>query len=262
MTLCGHLHYTGDRVDLISDLIEDCGISYKLPPGMPINTALDKIPYAGCLDYKYSANGRLDWTIVGTNLWGSELDGLEDVRVPFYVKIERDDGAVFDLENPGTLCNENFNKGRHFYRYADMSIKEAISMHINGILNPISEDSTWILKMYIESLLSNALRLDIDVLDMVRETCANSKRNLSQWPRKVHMELIKHWIEFELKPKLGYPPSQLDTRTMITHELEEEIYGSLTRPIEMPGVPIRKEETPITTIITPTGKRYIGDVQV
>lgn len=257
MTLCGHLRFTEEGVILISELVEDCDIPYKLPPGMPIAVTLDKIPYAGHLDCKYFSEGQLGWTIVGTNLWGKEMDGL-DVRIPFYVKIERDDGAVFNLENPDSHCDEQLNRGCHFYRYSDMSIKEAVSMHIDGILSQMEGESTWILKAYTESLLSNAPRIDIDTLDFVRRSCANSKYNLPFYSPEHREEIIKYWIEHELKPLLGYPSGQ----ATISHELEQEIYRNINRAIGIPDVPIVKDETPVTTIRTSKGTRYINDAQV
>lgn len=252
MTLCGHLRCTEEGMILISDLVEDYGIPYKLPPGMPVTVILDEIPYAGHLDCKYFSEGRLGWTIVGTNLWGTEMNGLY-VRVPFYVKIERDDGAVFNLENPDSHCDRYLNRGCHFYQYSDMSIKEAVSMHIDGILNQIEGESTWILKAYTKSLLDNAPRLDIDVLDYVRTSCVNSKNNSALHSLEYREEETKHWVEFELKQQLGYQTRQ----AAITCELEEEINRSINRATGMPDAPVAKDETPVTIIRTPTGTLYL-----
>lgn len=247
MTMCGILHYTSEKITLESGLVENCGQLYKLSPGMPIAIELDKSSQPGFLDLQYHPiTKRLEWTIAGMDIWGREMDGLL-ARVPLYVKIERDDGETYDLENPGTFNASDYNNGHHFYRYSNMDISQAISMHIDGILKliDIDEEDRFVFKSYADYLIENARDINMDALRLVRDSCNNAKRNIPRWTPEKGLDVLKGWIEVELKYVLGYPPNQPDT-------------GTMTRPTETSGVPIIKEETPITAMIVPIGMRYTG----
>lgn len=230
-TMCGILHYAPEKITLESELLENCGQLYQLSLGVPVAVEINNITYPGFLDSRYhSTTQKWEWTIVGLDIWGSELEGLS-VRIPFYVKIERDDGKTYDLENPGTLNASDYNIGRHFYRYSDMNISQAVSMHMDGILKPINEEDRFVLKSYTDYLIRDAREINRDTLQLVRDSCNNVKRYLRRWTPEEYLDDVNHWIEAELKSALGIG-------TRIYHGLESRLLEppilSYTQPAKTP----------------------------
>lgn len=249
MTMCGRLHYAPEKITLESELLENCGQLYQLSLGTPVAAEINNITYPGFLDSRHHPTAqKWEWTIVGLDIWGTELEGLS-VRVPIYVKIERDDGKIFDFENPGTLNAGDYNIGRHFYRYSDMNISQAVSMHMDGILKPIDEEDRFVLKLYTDDLIRDAGVINRDTLQLVRDSCNNVKRYFCRWTPEKYLDDVNHWIEAELKSALG-----MGTRIYRGFEsrLLEPPMLSYPQPAETPPVMDAADET------EPKGIRYYG----
>lgn len=147
----------------------------RLAPGTLMAACINGEWYPGILDYVRCPNGCHEWVLSGTSFRDTAMNGLH-VRVPLYLQITRDDGAVFTLGSPGCLSSKEV-ACTHFYRYSDMPVMDAVWMHVEYVLRVChlkDEDR----QRYKESLRNILDGVEIDtalwqLVEQARDACGS-----------------------------------------------------------------------------------------